>query len=245
MKCIIVDDEPLAREAIENQVANIPELTLVGTFSSALSAQRLLEQTQVDLAFLDIQMPGLTGIEFAHSIPAQTLIIFTTAYSEYAIDSYEVDAVDFIVKPIETERFKKAVNKAISYHKLLTQDEKQNVESGTGNFIFIKSERRFCKVRFDDILFVEGLKDYVVLQLTNQKIITRMNLKNITPLLPANIFLRISKSYIVNTSHIDAFDNNDVYIGQHEIAIGESFRDEFFNEYLLKNNLFGQMPKKE
>ena len=238
MNCIIVDDEPLAREAIEILLESEPELTLVGTFGSALAAQRFLSQTQVDLAFLDIQMPGLTGIEFAHTISPQTLVIFSTAYSEYAIDSYEVDAVDFLVKPVEKERFHKAVDKAVSYFKLLTQGDKQNIEPGADDYFFVKSDRKYCKVCFADILFVEGLKDYVVLQLENQKIITRMNLKGISALLPPSMFMRVSKSYIVNTTHIDAFDNNDIFIGQYEIAIGESFRDDFFDVF-VKNQRRG------
>lgn len=234
MNCIIVDDEPLAREAIEILLESVPELTLVGTFGSALAAQRFLSQTQVDLAFLDIQMPGLTGIEFARTISPQTLVIFTTAYSEYAIDSYEVEAVDFIVKPIEKERFAKAVDKAVSYFKLLTQGDKQNIEQCTDDYFFVKSERKFCKVHFADILFVEGLKDYVIIQLEKQKIITRMNLKGISAMLPQSVFMRVSKSYIVNINHIDAFDNNDIYIGSHEIAIGENFRNDFFEIFVKK-----------
>lgn len=228
MNCIIVDDEPLAREAVEILVGEYESLCLVGTFNSALSASRFMLETPVDLVFLDIQMPGITGIEFARTIPKKTLVIFTTAYTEYALDSYEVDAVDYLVKPIEPDRFRKAVDKATIYHALLLQEEKENIETtGPGHF-FVKSERRYFKVNFKDILFIEGLKDYVIIQLTEQRIITRMNLKNMHELLPKSMFLRVNKSYIVNTGHIDSFDNNDIFIKQHEIAIGNTFRDIFF-----------------
>ena len=136
------------------------------------------------------------------------------------------------MKPVEKERFCKAVDKAVSYFKLLTQADKQSIEQCADDYFFVKSERKFCKVRFADVLFVEGLKDYVVIQLENQKIITRMNLKGISALLPSAMFMRVSKSYIVNINHIDAFDNNDIYIGSHEIAIGESFRNEFFDVFV-------------
>lgn len=173
-------------------------------------------------------MSGINGIEFARNIPKHTLIIFTTAYSEYALDSYEVDAIDYLVKPIDAAKFRKAVDKAITYHSLLTDEEEKKVEHVEDEFIFVKSDRRFFKVGLKDILFIEGLKDYVVIQLENQRIITRMTVKNIHEILPQSIFLRINRSYIINRNKIDSFDNNDVFIGRHEIAIGNMYRDEFF-----------------
>ncbi|MCQ2974281.1 MAG: LytTR family DNA-binding domain-containing protein [Bacteroidales bacterium] len=234
MNCIIVDDEPLAREAVENLLELTPEITLIGTFSSAVQAQKFMTKNQVDLAFLDINMPGLTGIEFAKTISNQTLIIFTTAYSEYAIDSYEVDAIDYLVKPIEIERFKKAVKKAESYYLLLNQEEKENVKQINSDFFFVKSERKYLKINFSDILFVEGLKDYVVLQLSDQRIITHNTLKSMVSMLPQQLFMRVNKSYIINTQKITAFDNNDIFINDYEIAIGDSFRDDFFEKFVTK-----------
>ena len=201
-------------------------------FNNASSAAIYLTSHPVDLVFLDVQMPGITGIEFARNIPKNTLIIFTTAYTEYALDSYEVDAVDYLVKPIEFERFQKAVNKAINYHALLVTGEKENIEEVENDYLFVKSERRYFKVNFEDILFIEGLKDYVIIQLDEQRVITRMNLKNIFELLPKHDFLRVNKSYIVNTKHIDSFDNNDIFIKTHEIAIGNTYRDAFFEAFM-------------
>lgn len=234
MNCIIVDDEPLAREAIELLVKDIDYLRLAGTFNNASAAARYMEQNAVDLIFLDIQMPGITGIEFAKTISRRTLIIFTTAYSEYALDSYEVDAIDYLIKPVEPERFRKATDKALAYSSLLMQEEKENIEPAADDYFFVKSDRKYFKVNFEDILFVEGLKDYVILQLEEQRIITRMNLKAMNELLPKSLFLRVNKSYIVNTARIEAFDNNDIFIKTHEIAIGSSYRDSFFEEFVMR-----------
>jgi len=228
MKCIIVDDEPIARKGIKKLVDQISQLELLEMFNNAETASEFIKTTPVDLIFLDIQMPGVNGIEFARTIPKQTLIIFTTAYSEYALDSYEVDAVDYLVKPIDQAKFRKAVDKAITYHSLLIDEEKKSVETVEDDHIFVKSDRRFFKVNLNDILFIEGLKDYVIIQLADQRIITRMTIKAIHEILPQHTFLRINRSYIVNRNKIQSFDNNDVFIGKHEIAIGNFYREEFF-----------------
>lgn len=157
--------------------------------------------------------------------------------AEYALDNYEVDAIDYLVKPIEIERFKRAVVKANVYHTLLKTDNSKNlVESVAADHIFVKAERRYFKIQFRNILFIEGLKDYVVIQTPDQRIVTKMNLKSIHEMLPKDIFLRTNKSYIVNTDHIDSFDNNDVFIGKYEISIGNSYRDAFFDTFFMKNN---------
>ena len=232
MNCIIIDDEPLAREAIEILVKDTSQLNLLGMFNNALAASKFMEENPVDLIFLNIQMPGITGIEFARNISKRSLVIFTTAYSEYAVDSYEVDAIDYLIKPVDPERFHKAVNKAIAYHSLLLKEEKENIEAGNTEYFFVKSERRYFKINYKDILFIEGLKDYVIIQLDEQRVITRMNLKNIFELLPKHDFLRVNKSYIVNTKHIDSFDNNDIFIKTHEITIGNTYRDAFFKAFM-------------
>ena len=237
MRRIIVYDEPIARKGIQKLVARISQLELLDSFNSAEAAAGYMQITNVDLIFLDIQMPGVNGIEFARSIPKHTLIIFTTAYSEYALDSYEVDAVDYLVKPIDAAKFRKAVDKAITYHSLLLDEDKKSVENVEDECIFVKSDRKYFKVNLKDILFIEGLKDYVIIQLDGQRIITRMNVKTIHDLLPKSIFLRINRSYIVNRNHIESFDNNDVFIKQHEIAIGNSYRDAFFEELLNNRSI--------
>lgn len=234
MKCIIVDDEPIAREGLEVLINKISDLKLVGSFDSAESATKYIESNPADLIFLDIEMPETSGIEFARTISPDTLVIFTTAYSEYALDSYEVDAIDYIVKPLEFERFKKAVDKAITYHSLLMNEEKEEIEPEI-DFIFVKSERRYFKVEYNSILFIEGLKDYVIIQTENKRIITKMYLRTIYELLPKSIFFRINKSYIVNLKKIDSFDNNDVFIGDYEIGIGNTYKDDFYKLYFSNN----------
>ncbi|NDV66462.1 LytTR family DNA-binding domain-containing protein [Bacteroides sp. 224] len=236
MNCIIVDDEPLARRAVEILIEETGELTLLGMFNSAASAARFMNENPVDLVFLDIQMPKMTGLEFARSLSDRTLVIFTTAYTEYAAESYDIDVIDYLVKPIELPRFQKAVNKAISYHSLLLEggDKKDNIETIEDDFLFIKCDRKFFKVEYKDILFIEGLKDYSIIQCDNQRLIARMNLKNIYEELPSDTFLRVSKSYIINMEHIHSFDNNSVYIKGNEILIGNNFRELFMEKVLRK-----------
>ena len=238
MNCIIVDDEPLGRKAIQLLIRDTPVLSLYGSFGDAVSAGKFMQASPVDLVFLDIKMPGVNGLEFARMIPSDTLVIFVTAYAEYALDSYEVDAIDYLVKPIEIERFKRAVLKAHAYHSLLKTDNSKNrVESVSASHIFVKAERRYFRIQLENILFIEGLKDYVVIQTPEQRIVTKMNLKSIHEMLPKDVFLRTNKSYIVNSNHIASFDNNDVFIGRYEISIGNSYRDAFFEKFFMKNNL--------
>ncbi len=231
MKCIIVDDEPIAREGLEVLINKFPELNLMGSFDSADSASDFIKYNSVDLIFLDIEMPGINGLEFARTIPKETLVIFITAYSEYALDSYEVDALDYLVKPIEQARFKKAVEKATSYHSLLINEEKEEIKADD-DFIFVKSERRYFKVYYNDILFIEGLKDYVIIQTEDKRLITKIYLRTIHELLPPKMFFRINKSYVVNLSRIDSFDNNDVFIRDHEIGIGNTYKEEFYKIFM-------------
>jgi len=238
MNCIIVDDEPLAREAIQMLVDQTENLHLMGSFNGADAASEFLKNNTVDLLFLDIQMPGINGIEFAKTIPKDTFVIFTTAFSEFATDSYEVDAIDYLIKPVKLERFQKGVEKAQTYYKLFKADlSSNNIETVTDDYFFVKADRKIFKVYFNDILFIEGLKDYVVMHTENQKVITAMNIKTIHDQLPKNSFVRVSKSYIINAKHIESVDNNTVYIGKHEIPIGNIYRDYFLSEFITKKIL--------
>jgi len=238
MKCIIVDDEPLAREAIQMLIDQTDNLDLIGSFNSPDSASKFLGNNEVDLIFLDIQMPGINGIEFAKTIPKETFVIFTTAFSEFATDSYEVDAIDYLIKPIKLKRFQKGVEKAQTYFKLFKADyTNNNIENITDDYFYVKADRKIFKVHFQDILFIQGLKDYVIMHTENQKVITAMNIKTIHEQLPKNMFVRVSKSYIINAKKIDSVDNNTVYIGKNEIPIGNIYRDSFFNEFVTKKIL--------
>lgn len=232
MKCIIVDDEPLARKGIQLLLEKYPDIEVVGNFNHAASASLYLTLNPVDLIFLDIRMPGITGIEFARSIGKNTMIIFVTAYAEYALDSYEVDAIDYLVKPINPERFHQAVQKAMDYSNLIKHSNDNTALEFSRDSITVRADRQFIKVELKDILYIEGLKDYVILFVNDQRIITNMNLKTIQTELPANQFLRISKSYIVNINQIQSFNNNAVVIAGKEIPIGNVYRDDFMRKMI-------------
>ena len=237
MTCIIIDDEPLARTGIELLVNETPQLSYSGSFHNVRAASKFLQSNPVDLIFLDIRMPGMNGIDFARTIPRHTLVIFVTAFAEFAVDSYEVEAVDYLVKPVDEKRFRKAVEKAAAYHALLTTHDKSAAEGITGEYIFVRADRRFVKINFTDIAFVEALKDYIIIHAAGQRVITRMNLKAIHEQLPAGMFLRVNKSFIINTLHITSFDNNSIMVGAHEILIGDSYRSGFFDDFVAKNML--------
>ena len=232
MNCIIVDDEPLARSEMRSLITETSNVDILGEFSNAPSALEFLKDIDVDLIFLDIEMPMVTGLEFAEMLPKKSLIIFTTAYSQYALRSYELEAVDYLLKPVDPKRLEKAIDKAILYTELLSKDTVKNtVESNTADFLFIKAERRFYKISFADIKFIEGLKDYVVIHTKQQKLITAMNLKTIHQKISGGTFIRVSKSYIVNMNYIDSFDNHNIYIEDSEIPLGEVYRSEFFTKF--------------
>ncbi|PXW16085.1 LytTR family two component transcriptional regulator [Chryseobacterium sp. CBTAP 102] len=232
MNCIIVDDEPLARSEMRSLITEISKIEILGEFSNALSALEFLKDNDIDLIFLDIEMPLVTGLEFAEMLPKKSLIIFTTAYSQYALKSYELEAVDYLLKPIDPQRLEKAIEKAILYTGLLSKDTVKNtVESNTADFLFIKAERRFYKISFSDIKFIEGLKDYVVIHTKQQKLITAMNLKTIHQKISGESFIRVSKSYVVNMNYIDSFDNHNIYLEDSEIPLGEVYRAEFFTKF--------------
>lgn len=238
MTALIIDDEPLARQGLEIALKNIPSLTLAGSFSSAIEASIYLQQNNVDLIFLDINMPEMNGMDFVKSMVNKPLIIFVTAYPQYALESYELDAVDYLVKPIRLERLLKAINKAESYLKLLIPTQEANVFEGVGfDYVFVKADRKFTKIYFKDILYIEGLKDYVVIKMANKKVITAMNIKTVAAQLPEKIFVRINKSFIINLENIDAVDSFYVYIQEEEIPIGESFKTEFLNKYIVDKTI--------
>lgn len=238
MNCIIVDDEPLARDAVKFLVDKTDSLEFLAAFNNAEAAAKYLQDHVVDIVFLDIQMPGTDGLTFARSIPLQTQVIFTTAYSQYALDSYEIEALDYLLKPIKPERFQKAVDKALAYQQLFNaKNAIADVNAFESEYCFVKAERRVFKVAYKEVLFIEGLKDYVILHTIDQKIITAMNIKTIHHQLPATIFIRTSKSYIINKEKISSFDNNTVYIDQHEIPIGNTYRAPFFDDFANKKML--------
>lgn len=232
MNCIIVDDEPLARQEMQALIHDLSDLEVLGQFPNASLALKFLEANHVDLIFLDIEMPMVTGLEFAAGLPKDILVVFTTAHAKYALESYELDAIDYLLKPVEKVRLGKAINKAKLYKTLLSDStEKNTLEGNTTNFLIIKAERRFHRINFADIRFIEGLKDYVVIYTGDQKLITAMNLKTIHQKLPERLFLRVSKSNIININYIDSFDHHNIYLGETEIPLGEVYKKDFFKLY--------------
>jgi DNA-binding LytR/AlgR family response regulator len=232
MKCIIIDDEPLAREGLKNTLSGISSVEILESFSNPIDANKFLQNNAVDLMFLDIEMAALNGLDFAKSLVNKPLIIFITAYPQYALESFEVDAIDYLLKPVRTEKLLRAINKAENYLALLQKNMDEELAVVEDDYVFIKSDRKFVKIFFKEILFIEGLKDYVIIHIDGKKILTAMNVKTIFNQLPLKNFARVSKSYIVNTDHILSVDTNAVYIKDEEIPIGANFKDEFFAHYV-------------
>ncbi len=237
MKCIVIDDEPLARKGMELHIEQMASLQLVGSFANALDAKELIESKKVDLLFLDINMPEISGLDFLKLLVHKPMVIFATAYPQYALDGFELDVLDYLVKPVRFERFLKAVNKANNQMTLLNAKEEQGntIESITEEFIYIKADRKFFKVMLSQILYIEGLKDYVIIHLADRKILTAMNIKTIAAQLPAQHFIRISKSYIINVAHITSFDSFYVYLDKIELPLGSIYKDEFYKNHVEKN----------
>lgn len=229
MRCIAVDDEPRALDIIANFASKIDFLDLLGKFRSPLDAMDFLLQNKIDLIFLDINMPEITGIEFVKTMHQKPMFIFTTAYSEYAIESYDLNAVDYLLKPFEFDRFLKSVIKAKEIFKLRLREEgKQAVcLSPVENKIQLKSGPETFQVKIDDIKYMEGLGNYVNVYLSNQKITTHTSLKDLLEKLPAEHFVRIHKSYIVAINHITSFEIHQVKLDDKTIPIGKNYRKAF------------------
>lgn len=225
---IIVDDEPLAQEILEAHISNIPELNLVMKCSNALEANQALKEHDIDLMFLDIQMPQLTGVEFLRSLSHPPMVIFTTAYSEYAVEGFNLEALDYLLKPVSFERFLKSSNKAIEKFNKERVDT-VTLDSGE-DFFFVKSDKKMMKVFYRDILYIEGLKDYVIIRTETGRVITLQTMKSLEEKLPFDMFKRIHRSYILNLTKLEALEGNMVELtekGQKkQIPIGKNYRDQ-------------------
>jgi DNA-binding LytR/AlgR family response regulator len=226
LRCIAVDDEPLALDIIEKYISRISELQLISRCSSALEALEVLKQQDVDLVFLDIQMSELTGIQFLKSLKNPPMVIFTTAYDQYALEGYDLDVVDYLLKPIPFDRFLKAVNKASDIY--ASQKLKSDSPDPQRDFLFVRSEYQLVKITLGDILYIEGLKDYVKIFSGPKPVFSHQNLKTIESKLPSKDFIRIHKSYIVSVKKIEVIQKNFVVIGGNEIPIGDSYREQLY-----------------
>lgn len=232
LNCIAIDDEPFALEMMADDIQKIPFLNLVGTFSNPLDAWQLIKQGKVDLIFLDIQMPTLTGTQFLRTLPKPPMVIFTTAYQQYALEGYDLDIIDYLLKPIPFERFLKAVNKAYERFQMKPKEMTGSIAEDAA-FFFIHVEYKQIKIYFDEVLYIEGLKDYVKIFIKNQNkpLLTRLNLKSIEAKLPAQQFYRVHNSYLVALNKITSFKKTKLYIEKQEIPIGKKYAESFEQKY--------------
>ncbi|MCX6272330.1 MAG: LytTR family DNA-binding domain-containing protein [Bacteroidetes bacterium] len=225
MNCLLVDDEPLALDLLEDNIRQIPFLHLSGRCKNAFEAIPLLQQEKIDLIFLDIQMPGLTGIEFIRSFPNKPMVIFVSAYKQYASEGFDLDVLDYLVKPVSFERFLKSALKALDYFNLIKKAAQIH------DYIFVNADYSLVKVMLDDILYIEGLKDYIKIHLSSQTkpIVTRLNMKTIEESLPTGRFLRIHKSFIVSVEKITSIRRNRILINMNEIPVSANYKTELLS----------------
>lgn len=229
IKCLIVDDEPLAQRVVERYAGNLPFLEVTGKCDSAVEAIDFLHHHDIDLIFLDINMPKLSGIDFLRTQKNPPLVIITTAYAEYAIQGYELDVVDYLMKPFAFDRFYKAIQKAeemLRGRENMHQEHKDQ-DNQDERFIFIKSSKKTFKVNLDQILYIEALGDYVKIYTTDRMIVSYQSLKNIEALLPSRQFPRVHKSFIVALSRIDMIEGNQVKIRERMIPVGTNYKADF------------------
>lgn len=233
IRCCVIDDEPLAAKLISSYVEKTPSLTLHGTYQSAADAVCDIIDGKIDLAFLDIEMPQINGMEFAKIIPPTCRIIFTTAYDQYAVQGFRVNAVDYLLKPISYDEFLNAVDRAI---KVINVPAVQP-SAAKQEFLIVKSEYRLLQIRISDILYIEGMKDYVKIYVTGQPkpVLSLMSMKTAEQILSPDQFLRVHRSFIVNTSHISVIERSNIIIGDRAVPVSDSYRQEF-NEYIARLN---------
>lgn len=223
INCAIIDDEPLAAGLLKSYVEKTPFLELIGTYGSAIEAMKELREHPAQLLFLDIQMPELSGIEFAKILPPNTKIIFTTAFQQYAIEGYKVNALDYLLKPISYDDFMKSANKALEWFSIIQKRQAY----ATDRFMFVKSDYKLFRVDLDDILYVEGLKDYIRIYLQDgSRVMSLMNMKKLEDYLPHPEFLRTHRSYIVHMTKAESIDRFRIVFGEEFIPISDSYKEE-------------------
>lgn len=224
IRCIAIDDEPLALELLEDNISKLPYLKLTGSYDSALEAMKIMQHEVPDLIFLDIQMPGLTGLQFIQSLTVKPMIILVTAYEKYALEGFNLEVTDYLVKPVSLERFIKACNKAKALFDLRRPGNTNNVKP---DYLFVNVEYSMVKITIADIVFIEGLKDYIKIHLrsSGKAVVTRMPMKSIEEQLPSEQFIRIHKSYIVSVAYISAIRKTSLFIDNLELPVSEHYRD--------------------
>lgn len=226
IRCLLVDDEPPAREIVRKYIHATPMLQLVGECQNALAAFEVLRTTPVDLVFLDIQMPQLLGTEFMKTLPHPPRIIFTTAFREYAIDGFELGAVDYLLKPFSFERFLKAIHKVLEHDHKPLQPAREPIIPQTERFLYVRADRKMVKIMVSDILYIESLKDYVRIFVPHQQIITKQTITSLEDMLPDDEFVRVHRSFIVPLRRIDSYHQHAVFINKTELPVGPLYRNE-------------------
>jgi two-component system, LytTR family, response regulator len=227
INCIAIDDEPPARTLIKGFILKVPYLKLLNTFKDGISGIEFIKLNDVDLVFLDIEMGGLSGIQLLKALNKKPKIIITTAYRNYAIDAFDLDVTDYLLKPLSFERFLKAVDKV--YDLICKEKEIFNTQKAQRDFMFVKTEYKMQRINFDDILYIEGLCEYLIIKTKTSKITTLQSFKNIEKLLPKSNFIRVHKSYMVALDKIDLIEKHTIKIGDKKIPVGDKFKNNFFN----------------
>ncbi len=226
LRCLAIDDEELAVELLEDNIKKVPYLQLVGACSNPIEALKIMQEQPVDLVFLDIQMPGLTGLQFIQSVPRQCMFILVTAYENYALEGFNLNVVDYLVKPVALDRFMKACNKAWELYNLRKKEVAPKEVPAT-DYFFINVDYSLLKVMYEDIVWIEGLKDYIKIHLKNsgKSIVARMSMKSMEEQLPASQFIRVHKSYILSKKGITSVRKNSIFVGDLELPIGENYKE--------------------
>jgi DNA-binding LytR/AlgR family response regulator len=237
ISCVIVDDEPMALNLVESYVQKTPFLVLKKKCSSAIEAMEFIKTNSVDLLFLDIQMPDLTGIEFSKMLPKETRVIFTTAFDQYALEGFKVEALDYLLKPFDYAEFLAASNKAYTWFEL-TKGKKQPMVSDEKEFLFVKSEYKQLRIKLADVLYFEGLKDYIKIWLKNdpKPILTLMSLKSLEEELPETQFMRVHRSFIVSLKNVEVIERSQIIINKQRITVSEQYKPKFL-EFINNNSL--------
>lgn len=225
IRCLVVDDEPPAREIIRRYIEQIPGLQFAGECGNALQAFALLQQQAIDLIFLDIRMPQLNGNDFLKTLKTPPKVIFTTAFAEYALEGYELDAVDYLLKPVQFERFLKAVNKAFQLQQTRPESA-PDLNKSSESFVYFRADRKMVKIMLRDILYIESMKDYIKVVTINGQIITKQSISSVEAMLPEREFVRVHRSYIVSLKHIRSFSSEIIEVERTELPIGKLYRNE-------------------
>ncbi|NMH88678.1 LytR/AlgR family response regulator transcription factor [Flavivirga algicola] len=224
ISCLIVDDELIAREVIETHLKSIPNIKIIGSCHNAIEAFGYIRNHSIDLVFLDINMPEISGISFAKSINKNIKIIFTTAYRDYAVEGFELQAVDYLLKPISFDRLLKAIN---NYYEIYSEQKNAVLEKSNNNdFMFVRSDRRMIKINFDAIIYIESYSDYIKIHLADKTVVTRETISAIEAKLPVKKFIRIHRSYIISINNITSFTNEDIVINNKSLPISRSYKKE-------------------